>query len=95
MIKLIFQSDLDASIIGQTIGKNLIFQEYCNIMNINLSDDVCSRMVVTYLSGGGYFLLRQWLMGEFYLTTKEMASFIYQLISNGQSMIEHTVFASE
>lgn len=51
-----------------------------NIAELKKYDADTMQLIMAYLGGGGYFMLRQWLMDDLQKSPKEIASLLFQLV---------------
>ena len=56
-----------------------LYQSFLEKKQLQIIDTENSQFIFAFLGGGGYFLLRQWLMGDNSKTAKEIADYAYLL----------------
>lgn len=78
MLLLHCSSDMDAFEFIKEMYR-FVIDEYSNLPELQEYDADSIRLMTTYLGGGGYFLLRQWLTEDIQKTPKEVAALVYQL----------------
>lgn len=82
MVKLFIRcnSDTDFARLLDEFYRNL-FKFTEEFRGFNNLDADSLRLISTYVAGGGYFLLRQWLMEDISKTPDEIASLVFHFFS--------------
>lgn len=91
IIRIMFRSSSDPEVFHYIREMyQMILKEYEKKGAVEGLDAESIRFVTTYFSGGGYFVLREWLMEDIQKTPKEMAELIYRLTCRGEVIMEKT-----
>lgn len=82
LIKILIScnTDADVAIIFNNLNQSF-WDLYNHYKTANKIDPDSIRLVSTFLSSGGYHLIRQWLMEDIPKTPKEIAGLIFGIIS--------------
>lgn len=78
LVKIFMQYNLDAN-----ISKifDILYQNMRNAKAFHFLDTEDSQLLYAFLAGGGYFLLRQWLMADIQKTPKEITEITFSIIN--------------
>lgn len=78
LVKIFMQYNLDAN-----ISKifDILYQNMRNAKAFRFLDTEDSQLLYAFLAGGGYFLLRQWLMADIQKTPKEITEITFSIIN--------------
>lgn len=79
-IFIYYNSEEDVTSILESFFNNLLMKQKENIKELSSLDEESLKLVGTCLVGGGYFLLRKWLLEDIQKTPQEMADLIWRFI---------------
>lgn len=78
LIKIFIQYNYDTDLFQIF---NSLYQNIIETKALKILDTENSQLIYTFLAGGGYFLLRRWLMEDFQKTPKEIAAIALSIIN--------------
>lgn len=67
---------------------NAFYQDFLKKRHLQIIDTENSQFIFAFLAGGGYFLLRQWLMGDNSKTPKEIADITFSIINQDKLLLK-------
>lgn len=86
-IKISIKNNLEDNIINLSCSAFLDYLKHNKIFNENIQfDDNDIKLFTAYMSGGSYFMIRQWLMDDIKKSPKEISKMVLSIIDVGKLM---------
>lgn len=82
IMRLIIKSSTETDFMSFVSALHMeMWNEIRSIGILSNMDDDMVQILILYSAGGSYFVLRHWLLGNIHKSSREMAAYLYELLS--------------